>query len=111
MKLHFHLSINLFILSIFIFSFALAQKPVFTKAGSINGDSSETCKIVTDSRGSVYIAGVYNSTSLDFGGAVSITNPAKRSIYLARYDASGSLIWAKSFGGVNNGKIGAFFHG
>jgi Ig-like domain-containing protein/type IX secretion system substrate protein len=76
---------------------AQGQKLHLAKAGSITGDGSQTCKIATDSKGFVYIAGSFTGTTLSFNGTTIPGNG--NSVYLAKYDTSENLIWVKTYGG------------
>jgi hypothetical protein len=61
---------------------------------------------VADAAGNVYVAGYFDSRTLAFG-SLTISNDSAsysdsthfRNIYLVKYTSSGSVIWAKSFGG------------
>ncbi|MFL5762656.1 MAG: SBBP repeat-containing protein [Bacteroidia bacterium] len=57
--------------------------------------------IAADARGNIYQCGYYGST-LDFSGTV-LTNPfpATHDSFLAKYDPSGNVLWAQSWGGNN----------
>lgn len=61
----------------------------------IAGATVEECSdLETDENGNSWLAGYFRSTSLSFG-AVSLANPgALEQLFIARYDASGSLSWA-----------------
>src|SRR5205823_1921038 len=61
--------------------------------------------VVTDSQGNIIVAGCFGGT-VDFGGQTltSIPDPWGRiaaDIFVVKYSASGSLVWAKRFGGSN----------
>lgn len=67
-------------------------------AGGENIDESSS--VCTDASGNVYITGHFNSKSIIFG-TDTLTNPnIYQEIFLAKYDASGNLLWAKSAGGT-----------
>lgn len=62
--------------------------------------------VTTDAQGNVYITGYFNSRTLTFGThVITNTNAGSASefipndIFLAKYDANGNCIWAKSAGG------------
>jgi hypothetical protein len=62
------------------------------------GTNWNTYSIATDNSGNSYIAGRIVSGTLDAGGAV-ITNTLNGAIiFIAKYDASGSLVWARAAG-------------
>jgi hypothetical protein len=55
--------------------------------------------VTTDAFGNVYITGNFSSDTIHFGSAI-LTNPDSLNlIFLAKYDANGAFIWAKSAGG------------
>jgi len=54
--------------------------------------------IYVDMENNVYIAGKFDSSSLDFGGE-KLTNAGDYDIFLAKFDSNGNHIWSKSFGG------------
>ena len=59
--------------------------------------------IATDLLGDVYITGSFDSPSITFG-TTTVTNTAADSttdIFIAKYSATGSLIWARNAGGTN----------
>lgn len=57
--------------------------------------------IATDAAGNVYVAGIYNSLDVVIGSSVVITNnqDAVDDIFLAKFNASGTLLWARGAGG------------
>ena len=57
--------------------------------------------IALDSHGNVYIAGSSNSSKLTIG-TTTLTLKGYDDIFIAKYDASGNLKWAKSAGGTSN---------
>jgi len=66
-----------------------------------------------DADGSSYITGYYGSPTMNFGSA-NITNLGTNNIFVAKYDPTGSLVWAKSVGGTaddESNAIGVNWHG
>ena len=53
-------------------------------------------KISADGNGNIYVAGNFFGSTMDFGGFTINGN-----CFLAKYDPSGNVIWAKGFGGGN----------
>ena len=53
-----------------------------------------------DASGNSYIAGLYGIPGFIYGGNFFFTNAGVRDIFIAKYDASGNVLWAKSIGGV-----------
>jgi len=77
----------------------------FVWAKSFGGtDYDSGNSIYTDSSGNIYITGGFFGTAdLDPGtGTDNHTSLAFDDSFIQKLDASGNLIWAKSFGGVNN---------
>ncbi|MCX6327402.1 MAG: T9SS type A sorting domain-containing protein [Bacteroidia bacterium] len=59
--------------------------------------------VSTDASGNVFITGYFNSSSITFG-TTTLNNAAvgKADLFLVKYDASGTFLWAKSAGGVKD---------
>jgi hypothetical protein len=59
--------------------------------------------ITLDASSNCYITGYYSSNNITFG-SYTFTNSsfARREIFVAKYDSSGNVIWAKSAGGPND---------
>ncbi len=60
--------------------------------------------IVADSSGNVYVTGSFENT-LDFDpgpGVVDLVSTGSTDIFIAKYDSTGQLIWAKSAGGTED---------
>ncbi len=71
------------------------------KAGGPGDD--EGAAVTADAGGNVYITGYYSNTA-NFGGP-SITSKGSTDIFIAKYNSSGTCIWARSIGerGLDNG--------
>src|SRR5690606_35197694 len=74
------------------------------KAGG-NG-SDQAYGICVDSDNNCYISGDYASDLIAFGGSVSdlynVSGLSTRDYFIAKYNSSGVVQWAKSAGGVSN---------
>lgn len=69
--------------------------------GSTFGDSAEAVALLSD--GSAVVTGSFGGTmavELKSGDQTILTSRGKEDIFVARYDAAGDVIWAKSAGGV-----------
>lgn len=63
------------------------------------GTNWNTYSLATDQLGNSYVAGrISGGTSLDLHGAVLTNTMTGANIFIAKFDASGNLIWAKSAG-------------
>ena len=60
--------------------------------------------IVVDSSGSVYTTGYFEST-VDFdsgSGVYNLTSAGSLDVFITKHDSSGSLLWARQYGGTGN---------
>ena len=79
----------------------VAQSPNYLWAKSAGGTSDEFGRSVsTDALGNVYVIGTFQSISLTLGTAV-LTNAGSYDMFIAKYDPSGNVLWAKSSGGTS----------
>ncbi len=100
--------IQLFVIFICIFSnllisiFSFAQEPNYKWVVSASGNRDDVpYSICTDANGNTFVAGYFTSTKTNFGGIV-LTNSSttgSNEAFLAKYNAYGNLLWAKSVGG------------
>ncbi len=68
------------------------------RAGGTGGDYGRS--VATDASGNIYVTGYFNSPSIAFG-ATTLTNASNYTdIFIAKYDAAGNVLWAKSAGGT-----------
>ncbi|HYV95474.1 MAG TPA: T9SS type A sorting domain-containing protein [Chitinophagales bacterium] len=67
-------------------------------ASSSSGSGGNGYGIATDTSGSIYLTGTFNS-SIAFG-PYTLTNGG---VFLVKYDENGNVLWAKSAGGINDG--------
>lgn len=88
-----------------IFGALLAETTV-SSAGSFvaqfGGTNTQSgSAVATDASDNIYAVGTFkNTTDLDPGpGALSVTSAGDTDVYVTKIDASGALIWGKSFGG------------
>jgi len=68
-------------------------------AGGIDTDLSVS--VAVDASGNVYVAGFFQSPVITFG-SYTLMNEGLGDMFLAKYDAGGNVLWAKSVGGIDN---------
>ena len=56
--------------------------------------------VAPDDSGNVFISGAFDSPVLSIG-TFTLSNPGYQSGFIAKYNKSGTVIWAKSFGGLS----------
>jgi hypothetical protein len=61
--------------------------------------------IAADTNGNIFVTGYFSGTA-DFGGT-NLVSAGASDIFLAKYDALGSLLWAQQAGGTNNDQAAA----
>jgi hypothetical protein len=54
--------------------------------------------IIADNIGNIFITGTFQSSTITFG-TTTLTNSGAEDMFIAKYDTSGNVIWAKSAGG------------
>lgn len=87
------------ILSIAFFGIVNAQSPNYLWAKSSLGNGSDKAySVSSDANGNVYVAGSFSSSTLTLGSII-LTNMGYSDMFLAKYDAAGNVLWAKSAGG------------
>ncbi len=85
-----------------VFVAQLTRDAIVLWAKSTGGNANdEGTSISCDTKDNIYVTGMYNSPALSFG-STTLTNSGKNDIYLACYDNSGKLVWAKNIGGEND---------
>lgn len=84
------------ILLIFPFYLSLAQDVFWVQTLQSNG-ATETGGIVTDASGNVYAVGYFEGI-LNFGSFSLAASSVD--IFLAKYNSSGTCLWAKKAGGI-----------
>lgn len=88
-----------------------AQSIDFQWARSASGPGLDHgVDVASDGNGNIYVTGHYRSDSIAFGSIVLVKEPGPSSssaIFLAKYDAGGDVLWARSAGGnatdISNG--------
>lgn len=92
-------------------SLTWAKKATVTETKGINHNNGSSIVVSLSDGGSI-VAGPFTGTAV-FGagetGAVSLTSAGSTELSIAKYNASGSVVWAKRAGGTNSNipKVGA----
>ena len=63
-------------------------------------DYDEMGSVAADISGNIYVAGYFASPTITFG-STTLTNAGWNDMFLAKYDANGNVLWAKSAGGAD----------
>ncbi len=86
----------LFICSIYSFNIS-AQNSHWAKSFGKTGDDRGN-KIASDSKGFVYMVGVFSGSNVSFG-SITLTSAGGKDIFISKYDCGGNVIWAVRMGG------------
>lgn len=85
---------------VFLVKFSTAGEPEWSKAfGGVGTDRAESVSL--DVSGNSYIAGSFNSMSLNLGGALlwgSADGITGKEIFIGRFKPNGEHVWSQSFG-------------
>lgn len=74
-------------------------------AGGIYADYGSS--VSTDANGNVFLTGSFQSPTIIFGSTtINYTNTGNYNVFLAKYDANGNVLWAKSASGTKAGGVG-----
>ena len=95
--------IVLFLAILFVSQHSMAQSPnwIWVKAPQGSGVGIGT-SIATDVSGHIYVTGNFSAPYIIFG-VDTLFNNGGQDIFVVKYDSTGQVIWAKSFGGdLNN---------
>jgi hypothetical protein len=89
----------------FLSMLSYAQAPNWLWAKSAGGTDFDFAKsVAVDANGNTYVSGFFSSPSITFG-TNTLTNAGSRDMFLAKYDAIGNVVWAKSAGGANDDEM------
>jgi hypothetical protein len=85
---------------IFIVKYGAAGNVVWAKsAGGIDIDRGYG--IAVDANGNVYITGSFSSPGIILGG-ITLTNSGYEDVFIAKYNSSGTVLWARKAGGTGS---------
>jgi hypothetical protein len=90
---------------IFIVKYDTSGKVLW--ATSEGADDSEGGEISIDPLGNMYLVGSFTSSPLTFGKH-SLICEGRTDIFIVKYDSKGSVIWAKSIGGLDKENCSGF---
>ncbi len=80
----------------------IAQTPTYNWAKTAGGLANDYGNsICTDTNSNIYICGEFNSDTITFGN-IKLPNAGSKDMYIVKYDSSGNVLWAKSFGGTGD---------
>ena len=88
------------ILLVFVALNMNAQSPNWQWALRAGGTSTEYAESTLDANGNIYVSGAFFSPTITFG-TTTLSNAGGADMFIAKYDASGNVIWAKSAGGAS----------
>jgi hypothetical protein len=88
--------------NIFIAKYNSSGDIIWAKSAPGTGTNA-SYGITCDAARNAYITGYFSSPTITFGSTV-LSNSGGQDIFLAKYDSSGNVIWAKGTGGVNDDK-------
>ena len=81
------------------------ETPTLEWAKNFGGSSTEgATSVKTDATGNVYVAGYFNSPSVDFDpgpGSVNLSSMGSDDTFISKFDANGNLLWARALGGTS----------
>lgn len=83
---------------VYIVKFNSQGTPIWGKNAGGSTSTDIGYGITTDPNNNVIITGTYNSPTITFGN-ITLTSIGGTNCFLTKYDNSGNVIWAKSFGG------------
>lgn len=85
---------------IFLIKYNISGNVIWAKrAGGTYADYGN--RIALDTIGNIYFTGNFSSSTIDFD-SISLTNAGNEDLFLAKYDSTGNVMWAKSMGGINS---------
>jgi hypothetical protein len=91
----FHNDVNLFLAK-----FDSSGNTIWLKR--VGGTANYARGIATDIFGNVFIAGTYYGSVMIFDTVViNNSNPGNTDVYVAKYNSSGNILWAKTEGGID----------
>ena len=94
--------ITSFMVSILVPVFSYSQTWLWAKsATSQSGGAGEALSVSADAGGNVFVTGFFSNPTITFG-STTLTNAGSYNVFIAKYDAIGNVLWAKSVGGTSD---------
>jgi hypothetical protein len=90
--------------NIFLAKYDSSGNPLFVQSAGGAYSESSHC-VTTDMFGNAYVTGSFNSTVCTFGNT-TLNCAGGEDFFLAKYDSTGNVAWAKRAGGSNGTDIG-----
>ncbi len=88
----------------FLIKYNSSGTNIWAKSFGGSDEDDGVSSLAVDALGDVYLTGTFRSSSLVLGSD-TLTNPGTADMFLAKYDTSGNVLWAKSAeGGYNSGR-------
>jgi hypothetical protein len=67
------------------------------------GDASQASSVAVDSKGNVLVTGYFSGSSITFGtNTLTNVSPGSYDVYVVKYNAAGTVLWAKSAGSTGS---------
>jgi len=80
-----------------------SQVPHWSWAKSVEGNDFDYCySVATDANGNIYITGEFANSTITFGDSVFTSIGSSSDLFIAKYDSSGDVLWARKVGGLGN---------
>jgi len=86
--------------NIFIAKYDGNGNAIWAKSVGGSGSDNSLC-IASDSFGDAIVTGNFNSPTVTFG-TDTLTNPGGHNFFIAKFDGTGNVLWAKNAGGVGS---------
>ncbi|HKR05149.1 MAG TPA: hypothetical protein VJY62_11000, partial [Bacteroidia bacterium] len=101
--------IYVFVILLLSFITASAQSPNWQWAKKGGGNGSEIgLRIYTAANGTSFVTGTFTSVTMTIGFTLltnTVNTGSSNDIYVASYDVSGNVLWAKSAGGTSSDEV------
>lgn len=86
---------------IFIVKYYASGNVAWAKSGG-GANHDEATSISTDKNGNAFITGYFKSATVNFGSSTLNNNSTYNDLFIAKYDSTGTVIWAQKLGGSSD---------